>query len=146
MEGQPVELELRPDERERAAEAGPAHAADPAQRALGDPALVEVAGGQGGALRPVAVPDVRAGRERHRHEQLGVGGQLGEGAGCGVHQSWLRSRGLRDQPPSSGRRDWRSASDLRLRSAAGVGGSGWSLLVQLFGTDSFMIVRSAWPY
>jgi hypothetical protein len=42
---------------------------------------------------------------------------------------------------------------LRFRSRTGwsavssrSGGEGWSLLVIRFGSDSLMIVRSAWPY
>src|SRR3954454_10260125 len=69
--------------------------------------------------------------------------RLGQG---GCHDA-CRSLDLpRDQAPSSWIRDGRSESDLRLRGRDDVGGSGWSLEVQPFGSESLMIVRSAWPY
>ena len=83
-----------------------AHAADAAERALGHPRLSSAA--RTARAARVGVPVVGAAGERHRHAELGVAGQLGEGPRGGVHQSWLRSRGLRDQPPSSVRRGWRS--------------------------------------
>ena len=40
----------------------------------------------------------------------------------------------------------RSASRLRPRPTCGLGGSGWLLLVKRLGSESFQVVRRAWPY
>ena len=103
-----------------------ADAADPAQRALGDPTLDQLSE----ATLRRRVPGERAihaARRLHRHQPRA-------------------SECERDHPPSSDRREGRSSSPRRLRSCGGVGGSGWSLLVILLGSESFMMVRSAWPY
>ena len=104
VEGVAVHLLLAAEERDGSAEPATAHAADPAERALGDPPRVEGSRRGHAVARPPG-----AARERHRTTELGVARELGER---------LRAGSIRQSPPRPRMRRPRATSPPARSAAA----------------------------